>query len=87
MPTSRFWHSRRTTRFFSRCLDTSMLSLASRRQRVKSFRSCREMSKDKYVPSLYVAMVYTGLGDMDQAFYWLDKAYAERCEYLGLSAH
>ena len=42
----------------------------------------QEMSKDKYVPSLYVAMVYTGLGDMDQAFYWLDKAYAERCEYL-----
>lgn len=42
----------------------------------------QQMSKDKYVPSLYVAMVYTGLGDKDQAFYWLDKAYAERCEYL-----
>ena len=27
-------------------------------------------------------MVYTGLGDKDQAFSWLDKAYAERCEYL-----
>ncbi len=27
-------------------------------------------------------MIYTGLGDQDQAFTWLDKAYDERCEYL-----
>ncbi len=27
-------------------------------------------------------MIYTGLGDQNQAFAWLDKAYAERCEYL-----
>jgi TolB-like protein/Flp pilus assembly protein TadD len=42
----------------------------------------QKISKDRYVPSLYVAMVYTGLGDKDEAFAWLDKAYAERCEYL-----
>jgi TolB-like protein/Flp pilus assembly protein TadD len=42
----------------------------------------QQISKDRYVPSLYVAMVYTGLGDKDEAFGWLDKAYAERCEYL-----
>jgi TolB-like protein/Flp pilus assembly protein TadD len=42
----------------------------------------QQLSRDRYVPSLYIAMVYTGLGDKNQAFAWLDKAYAERCEYL-----
>jgi TolB-like protein/Tfp pilus assembly protein PilF len=41
-----------------------------------------EIGKNRYVPSLYIAMVYTGLGDRQNAFAWLDKAYAERCEYL-----
>lgn len=36
----------------------------------------------RYVPALYFAMIYTGLGDKDQAFRWLDKAYEENCEYL-----
>ena len=42
----------------------------------------QQIGKGRYVPSLYVAMVYTGLGDKNEAFAWLDKAYAERCEYL-----
>jgi tetratricopeptide (TPR) repeat protein len=42
----------------------------------------QQIGNDRYVPSLYVAMVYTGLGDKDEAFAWLDKAYAERSEYL-----
>jgi tetratricopeptide (TPR) repeat protein len=42
----------------------------------------QQMSRNRYVPSLYIAMVYTGLGDKNEAFAWLDKAYAERCEYL-----
>jgi TolB-like protein/Tfp pilus assembly protein PilF len=42
----------------------------------------QKMSGDRYVPSLYVALIYIGLGDKDQAFTWLDKAYEERCEYL-----
>ncbi|MGH9521515.1 MAG: TPR end-of-group domain-containing protein, partial [Terriglobales bacterium] len=35
-----------------------------------------------YIPSLYMASVYTGLGDRDRAFEYLDKAAEERCEYL-----
>ena len=35
-----------------------------------------------YVPSLYVASVYTGMGNLDEAFRYLDKAADERCEYL-----
>jgi tetratricopeptide (TPR) repeat protein len=38
--------------------------------------------KDSYVPSLYIALIYIGLGDKNQAFSWLDKAVEERSEYL-----
>jgi tetratricopeptide (TPR) repeat protein len=41
-----------------------------------------ELSSKKYVPAVYYALVYIGLGRKDDAFRWLDKAYEERCEYL-----
>ncbi len=36
----------------------------------------------QYVSSLYIASIYTGLGQLDQAFAALEKAADERCEYL-----
>ncbi|HST12287.1 MAG TPA: tetratricopeptide repeat protein, partial [Terriglobales bacterium] len=42
----------------------------------------KQISTRSYVPTVYIALVYTGLHDIDNAFAWLDKAYAERCEYL-----
>jgi len=42
----------------------------------------KEISRHRYVPSLYIALVYTGMGDKEHAFQWLDKAQAERSEYL-----
>jgi TolB-like protein/tetratricopeptide (TPR) repeat protein len=36
----------------------------------------------QYVPALYFAAVYTGLGDKNQAFHWLDEAYKERDDRL-----
>jgi len=41
-----------------------------------------QMRSTKYVPAVYIALVYVGLGDTDKAFKWLDRAYDERCEYL-----
>ena len=38
----------------------------------------REKSKHGYVSPYDMAVVYTGLGDKDQAFDWLEKAYQER---------
>ena len=35
-------------------------------------------AKQRYLPSYLIAKVYAGLGDKEQAFAWLDKAYAER---------
>src|SRR5579872_3222462 len=42
----------------------------------------QRISQHRYVPALYMAAIYTGLGDKDQAFAWLQKAYDERCDYL-----
>jgi len=36
-----------------------------------------EYSKQKFVTSNYIAVVYLGLGDKDQALFWLDKGYRE----------
>jgi serine/threonine protein kinase/Tfp pilus assembly protein PilF len=41
-----------------------------------------ELSKQEHVSSFYVALVYTCLGQKDQAFEWLEKAYEERDVYL-----
>ena len=42
----------------------------------------QQLSKSRYVPPLYFAVMYTGLGELDQAFAWLDKAYGERNDRL-----
>ena len=39
-------------------------------------------SKQSFVPALFVALVYAGLEDKDQAFTWLEKAYEERFNRL-----
>jgi len=44
-------------------------------------------SKTRYVPALYFAAVYTGLGDKESTFQWLEKAFQEqddRLVYLGV---
>lgn len=42
----------------------------------------KQLSAHAYVPTMYVALVYTGLHDLDNAFDWLNRAANERCEYL-----
>jgi hypothetical protein len=38
----------------------------------------KEMSKKKYVSPVDFAVVYTGLGNRNSAFQWLERAYKER---------
>jgi TolB-like protein/Tfp pilus assembly protein PilF len=42
----------------------------------------QEEAKSKYVSSFDIALVQAGLGDKDQAFVWLEKAYEERAGAL-----
>jgi len=41
-----------------------------------------ELKKSRYVTPAALANVYVGLGDKDQAFVWLEKAYQERSNYI-----
>jgi len=43
-----------------------------------------ELSTRHYVPANYFAQVYGDLGNFDEAFKWLEKAYAERCSWLAM---
>ena len=38
----------------------------------------KAISKQDYVPGFYIALVYAGLKDNDQAFAWLEKSIEER---------
>jgi TolB-like protein/DNA-binding winged helix-turn-helix (wHTH) protein/Flp pilus assembly protein TadD len=41
-----------------------------------------ELNKTRYVTPAALVNVYLGLGDKEQAFVWLEKAYAERSNYI-----
>jgi hypothetical protein len=40
------------------------------------------LSRKRYVSPYDVAAIYVGLGEKDQAFKWLERAYEERSEFL-----
>jgi tetratricopeptide (TPR) repeat protein len=41
-----------------------------------------EQAKQTYVPSYYFAIIYLGLGEPDQVFAWLERAFEERSGFL-----
>jgi TolB-like protein/Tfp pilus assembly protein PilF len=41
-----------------------------------------ELNRRRYVTPAALATVYVGLGNKDQAFFWLEKAYQERSNYM-----
>ena len=48
----------------------------------------KRLRKGKEVPAYYMALVYAGLGEKDEAFDWLEKAYQEHSwELVGLKVH
>lgn len=42
----------------------------------------KRLAARRYVPTIYQALIYTGLGDKDEAFRWMERAVEERTEYL-----
>ena len=42
----------------------------------------KERARQEYVPSYHMAIIHVGLGEMDHAFDWLEKAYEERSYWL-----
>ena len=49
-----------------------------RAEAVKIANELEQRSRESYVPPYWMATLYVALGNKDQAFNWLDKAYAER---------
>lgn len=45
-------------------------------------RSLQERAKSTYLPSYWIALIYTGLGDTNQALTWLERAAEERSSWL-----
>jgi serine/threonine protein kinase/Tfp pilus assembly protein PilF len=41
-----------------------------------------QLSKQRYVSPFYMALIYMGFGQKDQAFEWLERAYKERDHWL-----
>lgn len=48
----------------------------------KLLREMQSVSQRRYVPAYTFAMLYADLGEKDQAFKWLEKAYEERSEFI-----
>jgi tetratricopeptide (TPR) repeat protein len=63
-------------------LGYSHARLGERKEALQMIEELKAASKQSFVPALFVALVYTGLEDQDQAFTWLEKAYEERFNRL-----
>jgi len=48
----------------------------------KVIKDLKELSNRRYVDPTYIAVVYAGLGENDQAFHWLEKAFEDRSGFL-----
>ncbi len=55
-----------------------------RSEALKVLAELQERAKQQYVSPYFIAVVYAGLGERDQVFAWLEKAFAERHPYLSL---
>ena len=52
--------------------------LGERAEALQIIEQFKAISKQRYVPGFYIALVYAGLRDSDQAFDWLEKSREER---------
>lgn len=53
-----------------------------RNEALKVLGELQGQARQKYVSPYFIALIYTGLGEKEQAFAWLEKAYEQRHPYL-----
>jgi serine/threonine protein kinase/Flp pilus assembly protein TadD len=56
--------------------------LGKEREARQMIAQLERVSKRLYVSSYFIAIIYLGLGDLDQTFEWLEKAYEERSGFM-----
>ena len=54
-----------------------------RDEAIKLLTELKARSKQEFVSANLFAYIYAGLGDKDQAFLWIEKAYQERSDLVG----
>ncbi|HEY0385113.1 MAG TPA: protein kinase, partial [Pyrinomonadaceae bacterium] len=60
-----------------------VLAVAGRADEAREIlREMEELRQKRYVSAYYIAMIYAGLGERDEAFNWLEKAYEDRDWWL-----
>jgi Flp pilus assembly protein TadD len=47
-----------------------------------TLRELMDLGRTRYVPAYQLAIVAVGVGDVEEAFAWLERAYVERAEVL-----
>ncbi len=71
-----------TTTTFISYLGYAHARLGKHREARQMLAQFESQSKRQYISSYFVAMIHLGLGDLDRAFEWLEKAYEERSGFL-----
>ena len=73
----RLWPSRGQERSRAAYWPTLMRCRGKEEKALSTIEELKELSKKRYVSPVDIAIVYTGLGDRNSAFFWLEKAYKE----------
>jgi TolB-like protein/Tfp pilus assembly protein PilF len=68
--------------FFLAELGDSHAAAGNRTQACSILEELQDLSKSKYVMAYWVALIYAGLKESDQAFQWLERAYEEKSPAL-----
>ena len=63
-------------------LGHALAAAGNRKEALKIAETLRARAKRQYVPSYWIALIYVGLQDKDEAFSWLGRAYEERSSWL-----
>lgn len=63
-------------------LGRAYAQAGERANALKILTQLQDQFKLTYIPPYFIATLYVALGDKDQSFVWLDKAYAQRDLYL-----
>ena len=63
-------------------LGHGLASAGRREEAMQILEKLKEMSKSKYVPSYWIAVIYNGFRDKEQVIAWMQKAFEERSSWL-----
>jgi DNA-binding winged helix-turn-helix (wHTH) protein/TolB-like protein len=58
----------------------------NRVEAIKRLDQLKDRARRRYISPYYIARIYAGLGDKNQSFVWLEKAFADRSDHLLLLA-